>query len=200
MGSLCFTLFTGLIFVSFIISGALLAISKHVTITSCTLFNKTNISYSCSGKIDKISGTYECGPTPNYELIYYVIPFGTNISSKICRYSRPECNCCYNSSPNYMECTAVVAKIPSNDCYPLIVSDLTSYNSMMLGTIFDCLVDNSFHVYSTDGYVPNTIIWIIFLLFPLYMIAFSCYLVLKIYSKKETSENTNLLATSKYYN
>ncbi len=149
--------------------------NKNLIQNKYFLMNKTYNAFNYSGVISnsKINNGEKipCGPTYNYEIIYYVSHVDTNITTRICATDDPMFNCC---SEQYEKCDYMTDTKVSGftgfgtDCLPIIETGLEFYNIRKVNHLYDFWTNNQGNVFLSNKYfsnrIPNIIMFIVLII------------------------------------
>lgn len=148
----------------------------HLILTHCKLMNKSyqHISYT-----DQLNGS-KCGPTDNYNLIYFVTIDNMNNSYKrVCNANPSEYRCC---SEKYNVCDNIKKKYEISGCVQIIEPHLDFYNRMNVSDVFECWTNKFGEIFLFDWITDNgirfftvliivlTIVWCLFTICYLYCV------------------------------
>lgn len=132
-----------------------------LTSNECILTGKSYRDYNCSGFTSqpKLGGTYSCGPTESYELIYMAKIKDHNEIKQLREDKGQECLCRLA-----FDLYTSINIEPLSGVYPIVAVNLEIYNSMIVGQEFKCYIDDKGEIYKSFNYITkNTVISIVFI-------------------------------------
>lgn len=152
--------------------------------STCIVENKFAKTYACKFKVGDTGYpyNYNCGPTENYKVGYYLTEIKSGISKWACNVQIPECKCCNSEDFRARYCFISIRTAKKiGDCYPIITTSLTGYNNVINGSKVACWIDRSGNYLMKDqksyGRPDIVVISIFLILSCLFACGFLCNLL-----------------------